>query len=372
MENLVPQAKNPHRILLGPGPSMVDPRVLKVLSEQPIGHLDPELLKVMNEIQILLRLVFETKNELTLAVPGTGSAAMETSIVNSIQPNDPVLIGVVGYFGNRMAEMAKIHGADVTILQKPWGEIILPDEVASALKKKPARIVGIVQAETSTGVLQPTKEIADIVHQQEGILIVDSVTSLGGVPVQVDKNEIDICYSCSQKCLGCPSGLSPISFGPRAVHIVESRAKPVASWYLDIQRLMKYWGPEHIYHHTASSTLVYALHESLRIIQEQGLSQRITWHLQNAKILWKGLEEIGLSLFVPEQYRLPSLTTVRIPQNVDDASIRKQLLEKYNIEISGGLGELKGMIWRIGLMGYSSRLENIQLLLNAFKELLTR
>ncbi len=372
MENIIAQAKNPNRILLGPGPSMVDPRVLKVLSEQPVGHLDPELLKVMNEIQILLRLVFETNNEVTLAVPGTGSAAMETAMVNSIQPGDQVLIGVVGFFGNRMVEMAKIQGADVTVLQKPWGEIIHPAEVEAALRKKRARIVGIVQAETSTGVLQPIKEIAQIVHQQGGILIVDSVTSLGGIPVEVDKNEIDICYSCSQKCLGSPSGFSPISFGPRAIQIVESRESPAAGWYLDIQRLRKYWGPEHMYHHTASSPLVYALHESLRFIQEQGLSERIALHLKNARILWKGLEELGLSLFVPEPTRLPSLTTVRVPENVDDASIRKQLLEKYNIEISGGLGELKGKVWRIGLMGYSSRVENIQLLLSALKELLKR
>ncbi len=372
MSNNIAQAKNPNRILLGPGPGMVDPRVLKVLSGQAVGHLDPELLKVMNEIQILLRSVFETSNEVTLAVPGTGSAAMETAIANSIQPGDPVLVGVVGYFGNRMAEMAGIHGADVTTLQKPWGEIISPHEVAAALRKKSARIVCIVQAETSTGVLQPVGEIANIVHQQGGILIVDSVTSLGGVPVQVDENEIDICYSCSQKCLGGPSGLSPITFGPRAVQILGSRAKPVTSWYLDIQRLMKYWGADHMYHHTASSALVYALHESLRIIQEQGLTNRITRHLENAKILWNGLEDLGLSLFVPEQFRLPSLTTVRVPENADDVSIRRQLLEKYNIEISGGLGELKGKVWRIGLMGYSSSVENIQLLLGALKELLKR
>jgi alanine-glyoxylate transaminase / serine-glyoxylate transaminase / serine-pyruvate transaminase len=372
MENTILQAKNPHRILLGPGPGMVDPRILNVLSEPPVGHLDPGLLKVMSEIQIMLRFVFETKNEYTLAVPGTGSAAIETAILNGIQPGDPVLIGAIGFFGNRMAEMARIYGADLTVLQKPWGQVIHPDEIASALQKKPARIVGIVQAETSTGVLQPVKEIADIVHQQGGLLIVDSVTSLGGVPVRVDENGIDICYSCSQKCLGCPSGFSPITFGPQAMQVVAGRTQPVTGWYLDIQRLMKYWGPEHMYHHTASSTLVYALHEGLRIIQEQGLSERIDLHLQNAKLLWNGLEEIGLSLFVPEQYRLPSLTTVEIPVGVDDLSIRKQLLEKYNIEISGGLGELKGRIWRIGLMGYSSRMENIDLLLDALKALLNR
>jgi alanine-glyoxylate transaminase/serine-glyoxylate transaminase/serine-pyruvate transaminase len=372
MNNAFPQAKNPHRILLGPGPSMLDPRVLKVLSEPLVGHLDPELLKVMNEIQTMLRFVFETKNEMTLAVPGTGSAAMETAIANSIQPGDPVLIGVIGYFGNRMVEMARIYGGDVTVLQKSWGQVISPDELAAELKKKPARIVGIVQAETSTGALQPLKEIAGIVHQQGGILIVDSVTSLGGVPVRVDENGIDICYSCSQKCLGCPSGLSPITFSPLAVQLIESRLQPVTGWYLDIHRLMKYWGSEHAYHHTASSTLVYALHESLRLIQEQGLDERISVHLENARALWRGLEALGLSLFVPGQYRLPSLTTVMVHENIDDASIRRQLLEEYNLEISGGLGELKGRVWRIGLMGYSSRPENIHLLLSALKDILIK
>ena len=233
MSNTILQAKNPNRILLGSGPGMVDPRVLKALPGQAVGHLDPELLMVMNEIQILLRLVFETKNEVTLAVPGTGSAAMETAIVNSIQSGDPVLVGVVGYFGNRMAEMARIHGADVTTLQKPWGEVISPHEVAAALRKKHARIVCLVQAETSTGVLQPVREIADIVHQQGGLLIVDSVTSLGGVPVQVDENEIDICYSCSQKCLGAPSGFSPITFGPQRGSdsgVPASSLQPVGTW----------------------------------------------------------------------------------------------------------------------------------------------
>ena len=231
-------------------------------------------------------------------------------------------------------------------------------------------MVAIVQAETSTGVLQAIKEISGIVHSQGGILIVDAVTSLGGIPVSVDENEIDICYSCSQKCLGCPPGFSPITFGARAVEMIERRETPIANWYLDITRLKKYWGPEHVYHHTASSPLVYGLAEGLRIIHEEGLQSRFERHSRNARTLWKGLEGLGLSLFFPEEYRLPTLTTVHIPAGCEDVAVRKQLLDQYNIEISGGLGELKGRIWRVGLMGYSSSEENIRLLLDAFGKIL--
>lgn len=360
-----PPIPNPKRILLGPGPSLADPRVLTALSQPLISHLDPEFLKLMAQVQEQLRFVFETHNELTLAVPGTGTAAMETAVAALIEEGTPTLVCVKGYFGNRIVEMARIYRADLTVLQKPMGQIFQPEEIRAALQKKPAKVVAIVQAETSTGVLQPIKEIADIVHAQDGLLIVDAVTSLGGVPVAVDANGIDVCYSCSQKCLGCPPAISPITFSPAAVDYVNHRKTPIASWYLDISRLAKYWGAEHAYHHTASSPLVYGLAEGLRIIQEEGLPARFERHLKNAHLLWQGLASLGLELFVPESYRLPTLTTVRIPEGVDDAAFRKQLLEQHNIEISGGLGDLKGKIWRIGLMGYSSREENVQLLLSA-------
>lgn len=361
---------NPDRTLLSPGPSMADPRVLAALAQPLIGHLDPEFLKLMAQVQEQLRFVFETHNELTLAVPGTGSAAMETAVAALVEEGTPTLVCVIGYFGNRIAEMALIYRTDLTVLQKPMGQVFQPDEIAAALQKKPAKVVAIVHAETSTGVLQPIKEIADIVHAQGGLLIVDAVTSLGGVPVAVDASGIDVCYSCSQKCLGCPPAISPITFSPAAVDYVNYRQTPIASWYLDITRLAKYWGMEHAYHHTASSPLVYGLAEGLRIIQEEGLLARFDRHYKNARLLWQGLEALGLELFVPELYRLPTLTTVRIPDGIDDVVFRRQLLEKHNIEISGGLGDLKGKIWRIGLMGYSSREENVQLLLSALGDLL--
>lgn len=361
---------NPNRILLGPGPSMADPRVLSALSQPLIGHLDPEFLKLMAQVQEQLRFVFETRNELTLAVPGTGSSAMETAVAALVEKDTPTLVCVKGYFGNRIAEMARIYHANLNVLQKPMGEIFQPEEIHAALQKKSAKVVAIIQAETSTGVLQPIKEISEIVHAQGGLLIVDAVTSLGGLPVAVDANEIDVCYSCSQKCLGCPPAISPITFNTKAVEAITQRKTPIANWYLDITRLAKYWGKEHIYHHTASSPLVYGLSEGLHIIEEEGLSERFARHLKNAQMLWQGLQELGLELFVPESYRLPTLTTVRIPEGVEDAAFRHQLLEKYNIEISGGLGDLKGRIWRIGLMGYSSREENVTLLLNAIKDLL--
>ena len=259
MEKSYTKIANPQRILLGPGPSMADPRVIAALAQPLIGHLDPEFLKVMAQVQELLRFVFETKNEVTLAVPGTGSAAMETAVASVVEEGKSILVCQVGYFGNRIAEMAKVYGADLTVLSKPMGQIFSPEEIKTALQKKPAQIVAIVQAETSTGVLQPIAEISRIVHAQGGILIVDAVTSLGGIRVAVDENEIDICYSCSQKCLGCPPGISPITFSPRAMEFIAKRETPIATWYLDIQRLWRYWGPEHMYHHTASSPLVYAL-----------------------------------------------------------------------------------------------------------------
>lgn len=370
MDTPFPTISNPKRILLGPGPSMADPRVLQALAQPLIGHLDPEFLQVMAQIQNMLRFVFETKNELTLAVPGTGSAAMETVVASVVEKGRSILVCVKGYFGNRIAEMAKLYNGDLTVISKPMGEIFRPDEIQKQLKKKPAQVVAIVHGETSSGVMQPLKEISKIVHKQGGILLVDAVTTLGGVPVSVDANEIDICYSCSQKCLGCPPGISPITYSTAALDFIQKRKTPIANWYLEITKLARYWGPEHVYHHTASSSLVYALAEGLRVILEEDLNTRYERHLQNARLLWQGLEELDLSLLVLKENRLPTLTTVRIPEGLDDLSVRRQLLDEFDIEIGGGLGDLKGKIWRIGLMGYSSRSENILLILEAFKKIL--
>ena len=362
----------PYRILLGPGPSMVDPRVMRVLSTPVLGHLDPAYLKVMDEVQSLLRQVFETANPLTITISGTGTAAMEAAVANLVEPGDPVLCCISGYFGSRLAEITRLYGGSVTELHQTWGNAIDLSDVKAALQQTPARIVTIVHAETSTGVLQPLDGLAEIVHNQGGYLVVDAVTSLGGLKVGVDEQGMDICYSGSQKCLGCPPGLGPITVSQTAFERITRRKQPVSGFYLDLVRLSKYWGPERQYHHTASSTLNIALLESLRNIIEEGLEARWQRHDHNAHLLWEGLQEIGMELLVPEEIRLPSLTTVRIPSGVDDLSVRRQLLEDYNLEISGGLGELKGKVWRIGLMGYSSRPENILLLVSALKKILAR
>jgi len=349
---------------------MAHPRVLRAMAAPVLGHLDPAFLSIMDGIQELLRYVFQTENPLTLSVSGTGSAAMETAVANMVEPGDPVMVCVNGYFGGRIAEMARRYGGEVQTIDCSWGEVFSAEEIRDALTRRPARIVAIVHAETSTGALQPLDEIAQVVHEQGGILIVDAVTSLGGVPVRVDEVGIDVCYSGSQKCLGCPPGAGPITLGPRAIDKLEQRKSPVTNWYLDLTLLAKYWGPERAYHHTASSSLNYALYEGLRLVAEEGLEDRWTRHRSNAELLWEGLAKLGLVPHVPEDRRLPVLTTVRIPGSVDEVRIRQELLQHYNIEIAGGLGELKGKVWRIGLMGYSSRPENVLLLLAALEQLL--
>jgi alanine-glyoxylate transaminase/serine-glyoxylate transaminase/serine-pyruvate transaminase len=363
-----PQIDVPPRVLLGPGPSMVDPRVLKAMATPLVSHLDPVFIELMDRTQALLRYVFETENKLTIPVSGTGTAAMETAVANMVEPGDPVLICINGYFGLRLADMARRYGGQVEIITRPWGEVFAPEEVKTALDLRPSKVVAIVHAETSTGALQPLDEIANIVHAQDGILIVDAVTSLGGLPVRVDEVDIDVCYSGSQKCLSCPPGPSPITLGDRAVDKLHNRSVQVPNWYLDLTLVEKYWGKERTYHHTAPISSNYALYEGLRIVAEEGLENRWARHRRNAEFLWEGLLELGLELLVPDEYRLPSLTTVCIPDGVDDLFIRRQLLNEYNIEISGGLGELAGKVWRIGLMGYSSRKENILLLLAALKK----
>ncbi|MFU8771564.1 MAG: pyridoxal-phosphate-dependent aminotransferase family protein [Anaerolineales bacterium] len=365
-----PQLNAPPRLLLGPGPSLVDPRVLQVMATPLVGHLDPFFLDLMDRTQSLLRYVYQTQNKLTIPVSGTGSAAMEAAVANMVEPGTPVLVCINGYFGGRIAEMAARYGGEVQTINRPWGEIFPPEEVKAALRQRPAEVVAIVHAETSTGALQPLDEVASIVHELGGILIVDAVTSLGGVPLQVDELDIDVCYSGSQKCLSCPPGISPITLGQRAVQRLENRQSKVANWYLDLSMVQAYWGSERTYHHTAPISMVYGLYEALRIVVEEGLENRWERHRLNAGMLWDGLEQLGLELHVPLEYRLPSLTTVRVPDGVDELVVRQGLLRDYNIEISGGLGELKGKVWRIGLMGFSSRRENVRLLLSALADLL--
>lgn len=358
------------RILLGPGPSMIHPRVAQAMASPMIGHLDPYFLEIMDRTQELLRYTFQTENQLTIPISGTGSAAMEASVANMIEPGDEVLVCVNGYFGLRLADMAERYGGVVETIHRPWGEVFSPEEIQESLSMRPAKIVAIVHAETSTGAMQPLTGISKMVHAQGGILIVDAVTSLGGIPFFVDKEDIDVCYSGSQKCLSSPPGIGPITLGHRAINLLNSRKNKVANWYLDLSIVNKYWSEERSYHHTAPISSNFAFYESLRIVAEEGLENRWERHRQNAEYLWAGLEDIGLSLLVPQEYRLNSLTTVCVPDGIDEAAVRSQLLEQFNIEISGGLGELKGKVWRIGLMGYSSRKENILALLAGLKQVI--
>jgi alanine-glyoxylate transaminase/serine-glyoxylate transaminase/serine-pyruvate transaminase len=358
------------RILLGPGPSTVHPRVLRAMAHPLVGHLDPQFIALMNEVQELLRFVFQTDNSLTIPVSGTGSAGMETSLCNFIEPGDSVIVGVNGYFGERLCDMAARYKAEVRRLERPWGEVFQVDEIEKALQDEPAKIVALVHAETSTGALQPIEGFAEVVHHYGGLLLIDCVTSLGGVPVGIDSCGVDIAYSATQKCLSCPPGLAPLTVSSRALDVLDGRSSRVANWYLDLTLIQKYWGSERTYHHTAPISMNYALREALRIVYEEGLDRRFERHRYNAALLWEGLEELGLDLVVPRSRRLPTLTTVWVPEGTDEAAVRQRLLKDYDIEIAGGLGDYAGRVWRIGLMGYSSQLSNITLLLSALEYLL--
>ncbi len=361
----------PRRILMGPGPSDVSPRVLAALAAPTVGHLDPYFLRIMDETQKMLRAVFRTSNELTLAVSGTGSAGMETCVVNLVEPGDPMLVCVNGVFGGRMADVAGRAGAQVTKVERAFGEVFSPDEIADAVKRSHPKVVGIVHAETSTGARQPLEEIARIVHDAGGLLLVDCVTSLGGAAVEVDAWQLDAVYNGTQKCLSCPPGLSPVTFGPRALAAIEKRRTKVASWYLDMTMVRNYWGQDRAYHHTAPINMNYALHEALRIVLEEGLEKRFARHTRNHQALAAGLKALGIEYAVPEAHRLPMLNSVLIPAGVDDLAVRKQLLGEFGIEIGSGLGPLKGKTWRIGLMGETSTQSNVLLFLAALERCLS-
>ncbi len=358
------------RILMGPGPSDVHPRVLRAMATPLLGHLDPEYLGIMDEVMAMLRLVFRTENELTFALPAPASAGMEAGLVNLIEPGDDVIICVNGFFGNRMSDIVERCGGNLLRVDAPWGSPIEPEQVRKALENCAAKLVAIVHAETSTGVLQPLDEISQIVHEAGALFLVDAVTSLGGVDVRADERGIDAIYSCSQKCLSAPPGLSPVSFSSKALAVIEGRKSKVNSWFLDLNLLKKYWGEERMYHHTAPISSFYALYEALRIVLEEGLDACFARHQKNHEYLRDGLEKLGFEFIVAPEYRIPHLNAVRIPPGLDDLATRRRLLNEYNIEIGGGLGDFAGKVWRIGLMGCSSSENHVNLLLAALENLI--
>lgn len=363
---LIPkQITMPPRLLLGPGPSNVHPRVRAAISMNEVGHLDPMFLHLMTETQELMRYVWQTNNDFTIPVSGSGSAAMEAALANCIEPGDVVLIGVNGYFGERLCDMASRYGADVRRMEKAWGDVFTLEEIAEGLRQHRPALLGLVHAETSTGALQSVQGVGKLCREFDCLFLLDTVTSLGGIPVFIDHWHVDIAYSASQKCLSCPPGISLLSLNNRALEKLNRRSTRVANWYLDMSLLGKYWGKERTYHHTAPINMNYALREALSLVAEEGLESRWERHHHTARLLWEGLEAIGLECLVPKENRLASLTTVRVPAGVDARAVCAHLLTNYNIEIAGGLGQLAGRVWRIGLMGYNSRLENVALLLAA-------
>jgi alanine-glyoxylate transaminase/serine-glyoxylate transaminase/serine-pyruvate transaminase len=365
------QTMTTRRVLMGPGPSDVPREVLDALSKPTIGHLDPEFLKILDETQSMLREVFGTQNSLTLPISATGSAGMETCFVNLLEPGDAVLICRHGVFGGRMAEVARRCGAKVTLVDAPWGRAVDPDDVARVAKTQSFKVLALVHAETSTGVLQDLTPFRSIADSCGALLVVDAVTSLAGVPVEVDRHGIDAVYSGTQKCLSCPPGLSPVSFSDRAQQVLSTRDVPVQSWYLDLSLIGQYFGGNRVYHHTAPVNMIFALHEALRLVLREGLEARYARHRAQAQALYEGLESLGLELLVEPEVRLPPLTLVRIPDGVNDAVVRRRLLDEHGLEIGGGLGEFKGKAWRIGLMGASATPRHVELCIRALGEALS-
>ena len=354
----------PNRLLLGPGPSNADPRVLEAIARPPLSHLDPLYLELMNEVQEMLRYVWQTDNRFTIPVSGTGSAAMEATIANTVEAGETVVVGVIGYFGKRLVDMCGRYGANVVEISAPWGEALSLETLTQAVEQHKPAVLALVHAETSTGVLQPLDGIGDLCRAHDCLLLLDTVTSLGGVPLKLDEAKVDLAYSCSQKGLSCPPGLGPFTMGPRAEAKLDRRTGKVPNWYLDMSGLKSYWGSQRTYHHTAPVNMNYGLREALRLLCEEGIENSWARHRRNSEQLWDGLERLGLELHVPLSHRLPTLTTVRIPDGVDGKAFATHLLDKHGVEIGNGLGDLAGRVWRVGLMGTNSKPENVERLLN--------
>ena len=370
MSDVYPSFIPPDILLLGPGPSPIDPRILQAFQRPTLGHLDPNFLRLMDQVRDMLRRVFLTKNEITFPVSGTGTSGMETCLVNLVEPGDEVLSLVNGYFANRMAEIAGRSGGKVHRIDVPFGQGFTAEQVDSALRGKKVKVVTFVHAETSTGYLQEIPDIVQAAHRHGALAIVDAVTSLGGIPLEVDGWDIDAIYSGTQKCLGGPPGLAPVSFGPRAIEKMDARRTKCTSLYLDVSLIRTYWGGTRAYHHTAPINNVYGIHESLRLVLEEGLEKRWKRHQEVHEFFAKGAKELGLEFQVSEAHRLPQLNAMRLPPGVDDKAGRTKLLEEHNIEVGAGLGDLAGKVWRIGLMGHGARPEIVERVLGALKKVL--
>jgi len=366
-----PELNPAQRTLLGPGPSNIHPRVMRAMIAPVVGHLDPDFAAVMEEVKQLLRALFQTANDLTFPVSGTGSAGMEAAIANLIEEGDEAVIGVNGVFGGRAADCAERMGARVHRVESPWGRIIEPADIATALKKtKRPKMVLIVHAETSTGIWQPVEEISRLAHEHGAMLVLDTVTSLGCIPVEIDKWRVDVAYSCTQKGISAPPGLAPITFSQAARDAIRARKQKCHSWYFDISMIEQYWGRERVYHHTAPITMTYALYEGLRLVLEEGLPARFERHRLNGAAISAGLAALGLEPVAQEGHRLPQLAVVKTPAGIDEAAVRRELLLKYNLEIAGGLGPFRGQVWRIGTLGESSRRQHVAALLGALESII--
>jgi len=360
----------PERLLFGPGPSMVPPRVYAAMAQPVVGHLDPFFFQVADEIRDLLGYVFSTGNRFNMAISGTGSSGMEAAVANFAEPGRKFALLANGFFADRIGEMARRQGAQIVRLEKPWGEPFDPQQIRDFIRRERPSVVGMVQAETSTGMFNDVRPACEAAHEVDAVVIADCVTSLGGMPVNVDENGIDIAYSCTQKGLGCPPGLAPITVSPRALDRLGSCQRQVQSWYLDLRLLDSFYSG-HKYHHTASATMFYALREGLAIVKEEGREARWERHRRNHQAFVAGIQSMGLSMHIANPaHRLWTLNTPRVPEGVDDARIRGWLLEKRGIEIAGGFGPLAGKIFRIGLMGYGSTQSNVQVILEALSEAL--
>ncbi len=363
----------PERILMGPGPSNVHPRVLEAMARSTIGHLDPKFIELMDDIKSLLKYVFRTENEVTFAVSGPGSVGMETCLVNLVEPGSKVVVCINGVFGERMKSIVERCGAAPIAVEDEWGKAIDVQKFEDALDANPdVKVTAFVHAETSTGAKSDIKTLAEIAHKYDCLTIADTVTSLGGIPLLIDEWNIDASYSGTQKCLSCPPGLSPVTFNDRTVEFIKNRKTQVQSWFMDLNLVLGYWGSgaKRTYHHTAPVNALYGLHEALLLVKEEGIENAWDRHKRNGKLLVKELESIGLPPMVKEDERLPELTSISVPAGINEAEVRAKLLNEYNIEIGAGLGTLAGKVWRIGLMGYTSKEENITTLVNALKNIL--